>query len=113
MHGATVYRRAFPTCRASSNRRADRTPSFEYKIGEIFSEIENRIQSGYHLREIIEYIDELRFASQTEKRELLHLCEAKVKKMGNAGATEANITPAPAHPSHQGRHCAAARRDYL
>jgi type I restriction enzyme M protein len=59
--------------------------TIEYKIGEIFGEIKNRIQSGYNLREIIDHIDELRFGSQTEKHELSHLYEAKIKNMGNAG----------------------------
>ena len=59
--------------------------TIEYKIGEIFGEIKNRIQSGYNLREAIDHIDELRFASQTEKHELSHLYEAKIKNMGNAG----------------------------
>src|SRR5256714_8552014 len=59
--------------------------TIEYKIGEIFGEIKNKISSGYNLREIIEHIDELRFRSQTEKHELSHLYEAKIKNMGNAG----------------------------
>ncbi len=59
--------------------------TFEYKVGEIFGEIKNRIQSGYNLREIIDHIDELRFQSQKEKHELSHLYEAKIKNMGNAG----------------------------
>jgi type I restriction enzyme M protein len=59
--------------------------TIEYKIGEIFGEIKNRIQSGYNLREIIDHVDELRFGSQAEKYELSHLYEAKIKNMGNAG----------------------------
>ncbi len=59
--------------------------TIEYKIGEIFGEIKNRIQSGYSLREVIDSIDELRFRSQTEKHELSHLYEVKIKNMGNAG----------------------------
>src|SRR6266704_3205291 len=39
--------------------------TIEYKIGEIFGEIKNKIQSGYNLREIIDHIDELRFRSAT------------------------------------------------
>ena len=66
-------------------QRATGPDTIEYKIGEIFGEIKNRIQSGYNLREIIEQIDELRFRSQTEKHELSHLYEAKIKNMGNAG----------------------------
>ena len=38
--------------------------TIEYKIGEIFGEIKNKIQSGYTLREIIDHIDELRSRSQ-------------------------------------------------
>src|SRR5260221_307438 len=66
-------------------QRATGPDTIEYKMGEIFGEIKNRIQSGYNLREIIDHIDELRFRSQTEKHELSHLYEAKIKNMGNAG----------------------------
>ncbi len=70
--------------------------TIEYKIGEIFGEIKNRIQSGYNLREIIDHIDELRFRSQTEKHELSHLYEAKIKNMGNAGRNGGEYyTPRP------------------
>ena len=70
--------------------------TIEYKIGEIFGEIKNRIQSGYNLREIIDHIDELRFASSTEKHELSHLYEAKIKNMGNAGRNGGEYyTPRP------------------
>jgi type I restriction enzyme M protein len=70
--------------------------TIEYKIGEIFSEIKNKIQSGYNLREIIDHIDELRFRSQTEKHELSHLYEAKIKNMGNAGRNGGEYyTPRP------------------
>src|SRR3954469_18728479 len=70
--------------------------TIEYKIGEIFGEIKNKIQSGYNLREIIDHIDELRFRSQTEKHELSHLYEAKIKNMGNAGRNGGEYyTPRP------------------
>src|SRR6266446_1143127 len=70
--------------------------TLEYKIGEIFGEIKNKIQSGYNLREIIDHIDELRFRSQTEKHELSHLYEAKIKNMGNAGRNGGEYyTPRP------------------
>jgi type I restriction enzyme M protein len=63
-------------------QRASGPGTIEYKIGEIFGEIKNKISSGYNLREIIDHIDELRFRSQTEKHELSHLYEAKIKNMG-------------------------------
>ena len=70
--------------------------TIEYKIGEIFGEIKNKIQSGYNMREIIDYVDELRFRSQAEKHELSHLYEDKIKKMGNAGRNGGEYyTPRP------------------
>jgi len=66
-------------------QRASGPDTIEYKIGEIFGEIKNRISSGYNMREIIEGMDELRFRSQAEKYELSHLYEAKIQNMGNAG----------------------------
>ncbi len=76
--------------------RATSPNTIEYKIGEIFVEIKNRIQSGYNLREIIDHIDELRFRSQTEKHELSHLYESKIKNMGNAGRNGGEYyTPRP------------------
>ena len=75
---------------------AETPKSIEYKIGEIFSELKNRIQSGYNLREIIEYIDELEFRTQKEKDELSHLYESKIKNMGNAGRNGGQYyTPRP------------------
>ena len=77
-------------------QKASGPNTIEYKIGEIFGEIKNRIHSGYNLREIIDHIDELRFRSQTEKHELSHLYEAKIKNMGNAGRNGGEYyTPRP------------------
>ncbi len=75
---------------------ADSADSIEYKIGEIFSELKNRIQSGYNLREVINRIDELRFRTHTEKLEMSHLYEDKIKNMGNAGRNGGEYyTPRP------------------
>ena len=77
-------------------QRATGPNTIEYKIGQIFGEIKNKISSGYNLREIIDHIDELRFRSQTEKHELSHLYEAKIKNMGNAGRNGGEYyTPRP------------------
>ncbi|HRH08288.1 MAG TPA: N-6 DNA methylase [Bacteroidia bacterium] len=64
---------------------AESADTIEYKIGEIFSELKNRIQSGYNLREVINRIDELRFRTHAEKHEMSHLYESKIQNMGNAG----------------------------
>ncbi|OGT21676.1 MAG: type I restriction endonuclease subunit M [Gammaproteobacteria bacterium RIFCSPHIGHO2_02_FULL_42_13] len=69
----------------SFKHRADNPNTIQYKIGEIFSEIKNKLQSGYSLRDVLEKIDELHFRSQKDKHELSHLYEAKIKNMGNAG----------------------------
>src|ERR1035437_183763 len=70
--------------------------TIEYKIGEIFSELKNKIQSGYNLREVLNRIDELRFRSHSEKHEMSHLYEGKIKNMGNAGRNGGEYyTPRP------------------
>lgn len=70
--------------------------TIEYKIGEIFGEITNKLQSGYTLRDVIDHVDELRFNSQQEKHELSELYEAKIKNMGNAGRNGGEYyTPRP------------------
>jgi len=88
-------RSSSPTCAVQGEgQRAGHHPN--YKIGEIFVEIDNKIRSGYSLREIIDHIDELRFRSQAEKHELSHLYEAKIKNMGNAGRNGGEYyTPRP------------------
>jgi type I restriction enzyme M protein len=70
--------------------------TIEYKIGEIFSELKNRIQSGYNLREVVNLIDQLRFRTHVEKHEMSHLYEDKIKNMGNAGRNGGEYyTPRP------------------
>lgn len=81
---------------AGFKQRAEGSDTIEYKIGEVFSEIKNKLQSGYSLRDAIDLIDALRFGSQTEKHELSHLYEAKIKNMGNAGRNGGEYyTPRP------------------
>ena len=90
-----VDHKLFPYLRGFK-QKASGPNTIEYKIGQIFGEIKNKISSGYNLREIIDHIDELRFRSQTEKHELSHLYEAKIKNMGNAGRNGGEYyTPRP------------------
>ncbi len=77
-------------------KTAPSADTIEYKIGEIFSEINNKFQSGYSLRDALELVDSLRFRSQKEKDELSHLYEVKIKNMGNAGRNGGEYyTPRP------------------
>ncbi len=76
--------------------RASSSDTVEYKIGQIFSEIKNKFQSGYSLRDALELMDALRFRSQKEKHELSQLYEEKIRRMGNAGRNGGEYyTPRP------------------
>lgn len=91
-----VDQKLFPYMAGFKQKNIDNPQTIEYKIGEIFSELKNKIQSGYNLREILEYADELPFRSQQDKHELSHLYETKIKNMGNAGRNGGQYyTPRP------------------
>ena len=79
--------------------------TIEYKIGEIFGEIKNKIQSGYNLREIIDHIDELRFRSQTEKHELRISTKPRSGTWATPGATAASITRRARSSAPSSRWC--------
>jgi type I restriction enzyme M protein len=90
-----VDQKLFPYLRGFTER-ATGPNTIEYKIGQIFGEIKNKFQSGYNLRDVIDIIDGLKFRSQTEKHELSHLYEAKIRNMGNAGRNGGEYyTPRP------------------
>lgn len=90
-----VNNKLFPYLK-SFKLSAQGADTIEYKIGEIFSELKNRLQSGYNLREVINLIDFLRFRTHAEKHEMSHLYEAKIKNMGNAGRNGGEYyTPRP------------------
>src|SRR3954454_18945675 len=80
----------------SFKQKADGPATIEYKIGEIFGEIENKFRSGYSLRDALELIDALRFRSQAQRHELSALYEDKIRRMGNAGRNGGEYyTPRP------------------
>ena len=77
-------------------QQGESVDTIEYKIGEIFGELKNKIQSGYTLRAILDIVDILEFRTQKEKHELSHLYESKIKNMGNAGRNGGEYyTPRP------------------
>ena len=76
--------------------KAEDSNTIEYKIGEIFSELKNKISSGYKLRQILNAVDDMHFRLYEEKHELSHLYESKIKNMGNAGRNGGEYyTPRP------------------
>ncbi|MBQ5551193.1 MAG: SAM-dependent DNA methyltransferase, partial [Bacteroidales bacterium] len=77
-------------------KTAASSDTLEYKIGEIFSELRNKVSSGYNMREIINKIDSLHFQSADDKHEMTVLYEDKIKRMGNAGRNGGEYyTPRP------------------
>ena len=90
-----VNHKLFPYL-ASFKQTTDNPRSINYKIGEIFSELRNKLQSGYALRDVINKVDELKFLSNADKHELSSLYEDKIKNMGNAGRNGGEYyTPRP------------------
>lgn len=80
----------------SFRESADGPDSIDYKIGEVFAEIDNRFRSGYSLRDALEIIDTLDFGSSQSKHELSELYETRIKRMGNAGRNGGEYyTPRP------------------
>lgn len=91
-----VNSKLFPYLAGFKLKAKDNPKTIEYKIGEIFSEIGNKVQSGYNLREILSLADTLPFQSTKDKHELSHLYETKIKNMGNAGRNGGQYyTPRP------------------
>lgn len=79
-----VDQKLFPYLKSFKDK-AESVNTIEYKIGEIFSELKNKIKSGYALRDILDIVNGLHFQSSEEKHELSHLYESKIAEMGNAG----------------------------
>jgi type I restriction enzyme M protein len=79
-----VEGKLFPYLR-TFKQTAENPRSIEYKIGEIFGEIRNKVRNGHNLREIIDIIDGLEFRSRAELHDLSHLYEQKLKNMGGEG----------------------------
>ena len=81
---------------SSFRNKADSFDTLEYKIGEIFSELKNKLQDGYTLRDVVNEVDNLQFQSNEQKHELSALYEEKIKNMGNAGRNGGEYyTPRP------------------
>ncbi|MBR6202926.1 MAG: SAM-dependent DNA methyltransferase, partial [Bacteroidaceae bacterium] len=90
-----VDTKLFPTLR-EFQKTATSAKTLEYKIGEIFAELRNKITSGYNLREVINLIDQLHFQTAEDKHEMTVLYESKIAKMGNAGRNGGEYyTPRP------------------
>lgn len=59
--------------------------SIGLKVGEVFSDITNRLSDGFNLREIINLVDSFSFDSKDDQHEMSELYEGHIQQMGNAG----------------------------
>lgn len=79
-----VNKELFPYLKWFRNVDAD-YHSVKYKIGEIYYFLDNRIESGHTLREVINIIDEMNFQSQVDLFALSQVYEDLLQGMGNDG----------------------------
>ncbi|MBX9809455.1 type I restriction-modification system subunit M, partial [Candidatus Gracilibacteria bacterium] len=79
-----VNKELFPYLKGFRNVDAD-YHSVRYKIGEIYYFLDNRIDSGHTLREVLDIIDEMNFQSQEDLFELSKIYEDLLQGMGNDG----------------------------
>ena len=70
--------------------------TLQYKIGSIFEFLDNRINSGHTLREVLDIIDSLNFQSSEDLFELGLVYENLLKGMGSDGGNSGEFyTPRP------------------
>ncbi len=79
-----VNKELFPYLKWFRNADAD-YHSVRYKIGEIYYFLDNRIESGHTLREVIDIINGLNFQNQEDLFELSKIYEDLLQGMGNDG----------------------------
>lgn len=89
-----VNLRLFPHLQSFKEKYAQHT--IEHKVGVIFTEIKNKISSGYNLRDVIERVDEMKFQTAENRHEMTQLYEDRLHQMGNAGRNGGEYyTPRP------------------
>jgi len=90
-----VNLRLFPYLKAFRDPSTD-YHSMKYKIGEIFYFLDNRIENGNTIRDVIDIIDDMSFQNQTDLFELSQIYEDLLQGMGNDGGNSGEFyTPRP------------------
>ena len=91
---AFVKQKLFPYLAKLKQTAAPNT--IQAKIGEVFSELRCKFESGFSLRSAIQQVHKLSFGGEQNRHELSVLYEDKVKSMGNAGRNGGEYyTPRP------------------
>lgn len=67
--------------------------TMKYKVWEIFDKLDNKIESGHTLKDILVVIDELQFQKQDDLFELSHIYEDLLQWMWNDGSSGEFYTP--------------------
>ncbi len=79
---------------AKSNEHNSNT--IEYKIGQVFSQLKNRLDSGKNIADVLDAVDTMQFATAEAKHEMSALYEDRIAQMGNAGKNGGEYyTPRP------------------
>ena len=68
--------------------------TIQYKIGEIFYKLKNKVQTGSVLRNVIDIIDDMHFRTQEERHELSVFYEERIKGLDSKSKGE-YYTPRP------------------
>ena len=88
-----VDRRAVPLPARASARAPTAPNTIEYKIGEIFGEIENKFRSGYSLRDALELVDAAALpVAGGEARALRSSTKPRSRTWATPAGTAANTT---------------------
>jgi len=88
-----VNNKLFPYLSTFTIKAAENPKTLEYKIGEIFSELRNKVKDGYSLRAILEIADKLEFRLSKEQHELSALYESRIHRMGAGKSGGQYYTP--------------------
>ena len=91
-----VNQELFPYLKNFSISYKENPTTIEYKIGQIFSELINRVRSGKVLAEVLDVVDKMQFVTAEQKHEMSALYENRIAQMGNAGKNGGEYyTPRP------------------
>ena len=75
-----IEKKLFPYLRGLKSSKVEPS-SLAYKIGEIFSHIENKVQHSHTLKEAIDGIDSLCFDTFEQKKEISQFYESRIRKI--------------------------------
>ena len=92
---AFVNDKLFPYLK-SFQTGTENTHTIENKIGQVFTRLDNKIDDGYILRDVLDTVDQLEFGTEDEHHQFSKLYEERIAQMGNAGRSGGQYyTPRP------------------